>query len=241
MAEVVMKLHEYSAEYEDLQESCFEALYSSSESTCRRVLHYLNQVVHQLPVKYALALADEDDPVMDEVTLSAEIHPQFKAWPHPNEETRPELAFPIRHHTGTSYFHKPQLSRPMSKSHTTPSSLPFIGYTFKRFDDSEGNQRLNNEVPQQISPPTNSNITRSNHATLPLSTSLEAVQAPLSPTDSRDSASGKLPESAILSLSALKDKKLKEDGTDKPPTPGSKAQGRKRTKTGCLSEFINPS
>jgi hypothetical protein len=178
MAEVVMKLHEYSAEHEDLQESCFEALYSSSENICRRVLHYLNQVVHQLPVKYALALADEDDPVVDEVTLSAEIHPQFKAWPHPNEETRPKLAFPIRHHTGTSYFHKPQLSHPTSKSHTTASSLPFIGYTFKRFDDSTGSRRLNNEVPQHISPPTNSNIARFNSNGLPLSNSPEATQSP---------------------------------------------------------------
>jgi hypothetical protein len=53
---------------------------------------------------------------------------------------------------------------------------------------------------------------------------------------------GKLPESAIPSPSASEDKKLKEDGSDKPPKkPGSKAQGRKRTKTGCLSEFIDPS
>jgi hypothetical protein len=178
MTEVVMKLHEYSAEHEDLQKSCFEALHSSSENTCKHVLKYLDRVVHQLPVKYALALADEDDPVMDEATLSAEIHPQFKAWPHPNENTSPKPALPIQHHTDTPYFHEPQLSRPISKSHTTPSSLPFIGYTFKRFDDSAGSRRLNNEVPQQISPPTNPNITRFNSNGLPLPTSPKAAQSP---------------------------------------------------------------
>jgi hypothetical protein len=172
-----MKLHEYSAEHEDLQKSCFEALHSSSENTCKHVLRYLDRVVHQLPVKYALALADEDEPVVDEVTLSAEIRPQFKAWPHPNENTSPKLAPPILHHTYTSYFHRPQPSHPMSESHTTASSLPFIGYTFKRFDDSVGSRRLNDEVPQHILPPTNSNITRFDSNALPLLTSPEAAQS----------------------------------------------------------------
>jgi hypothetical protein len=49
---------------------------------------------------------------------------------------------------------------------------------------------------------------------------------------------GSLPESVISSPDAAEDERPKEEGIDKPPKkPGSKAQGRKRTKTGCLSEF----
>jgi hypothetical protein len=240
MTEVVMKLHQYSAEHEDLQKSCFEALYSSSENTYRRVLQYLNRVARQLPVKYALGLAGEEDSVADEVTLSAETHPQFKAWPYPNENTSPKLALPIRHHTNTPYLHRDQLSPSTLIPHTTPSSLPFIGYTFKRVDDSEDSRSLNYESPQQISPPTNSNITQFSRVGFSLSTGLDAVQAPLGTTNARDSAPRKLPW-AISSPSTSENKNPNGDGIDEPlKNLESKAQGRKRTKTGCLSEFMNP-
>jgi hypothetical protein len=44
MQEVVMKLHEFSAEHEDLQKSGFEALCECSENCSRQIIMYLNQL-----------------------------------------------------------------------------------------------------------------------------------------------------------------------------------------------------
>ncbi|KAN0122065.1 hypothetical protein V8E51_000391 [Hyaloscypha variabilis] len=135
MREVVMKLHEFSAEHEDLSRSKFEDLLECSENYSRQVFAYLNQ------------LAPSQEELLERQVLM-EVSTGLKDSPIPPPRTQgkvqacnpnagEKLEIPVKCRS-TSLDEAGRIQEPVPMpapgQDALELSLPFTRYSFKRFD-----------------------------------------------------------------------------------------------------------
>lgn len=153
MRDVVLRLHEISAEHEELQECVFEALYGCSKDCCCRILTYLGQLA---PSKTGLF----DNEFSMELPIASDT----------NELPRPYTLEELEQgdvNLDSSPWWDTELKGCLSpRNDIIPGKnpwgivdpetpLPFIGYTFKRFDTfrSRNAASLSGPTPRDPVPP----------------------------------------------------------------------------------------
>ncbi|KUJ18592.1 uncharacterized protein LY89DRAFT_780639 [Mollisia scopiformis] len=158
LKDVVMKLHEYSADHEDLHESQFNQLSWVSNYTAGRVIGYLDRLAKQAAKNSKLSdFETKHTTNRENFSLpSRSIPPSEKgegrgAWFGAFQATSP--ADRLQPQKTPQADHVPLPSASQLLEHRE-MSLPFVGYTFKRFENSadRGNLSLNCEVEELPSP-----------------------------------------------------------------------------------------
>ncbi|KAE9381909.1 hypothetical protein N431DRAFT_393601 [Stipitochalara longipes BDJ] len=160
MREIVMKLHEVSAEHEDLSTSCFDDLCQCSENCSRQFLTYLNQLAPSFEHQFSMEMptAVEASPL-----LSLGIGRQFQGWgPKGDERSSEEVEQQLAKLISSSEPWYPDVPQTSNATHlksrcsehqesatiSNPElSLPFIGYAFKRFGSYARDETAIPEMP----------------------------------------------------------------------------------------------
>jgi hypothetical protein len=138
MQEVVTKLHEFSAEHEELQKSGFHALCECSENCSRQIIMYLNQLA---PPKDGLF----DHEFLMELPTLSDTNPipspctgqQFQGWASKAGEKTPVWPLPTLDDSDPDSSPDQECLAISPPNDARELSLPFLGYTFKRFDNSK--------------------------------------------------------------------------------------------------------
>lgn len=155
MQGVVMKLHEFLAEHEDLRKSGFDAPYECSESCSRQVLLYLdNLALSSAPGLFDCQMASEIPTTSDTaLVLSPGTRQNLERW-EIRDRVKPERLIPhhltferlqqeatLQHPTPGDFLGQTDHER-NRRDNTPELSLSFIGYTFKRFAPFISGERM---------------------------------------------------------------------------------------------------
>ncbi|KAE8441461.1 hypothetical protein EG329_004954 [Mollisiaceae sp. DMI_Dod_QoI] len=142
MRDVVMRLHEYSAEHEELHTFQFYKLSASTREISLRLIYYLTHLTSKIASDDRLLsdiayLEPPHSMYLDSLPLPTQVNSQFSGSPYPGDE-RSKL-YRVQSHQNPSMEDVPLMGpqnrrRPPYSPGSPESSLPFIGYTFRRYD-----------------------------------------------------------------------------------------------------------